>query len=62
MKLTLPIGSPITLEVEINIKVLRGDALKSSNQETHYLRGNREPEMAGFDASNVKTPRGATKD
>jgi hypothetical protein len=61
-KLMLPIGSPIAPEVEINIKVLHGDALKSSNQETHCLIGNNKPEMAGFDASNVETPREATND
>jgi hypothetical protein len=55
-KLMLPIGSPIAPEVEINIKVLHGDALKGSNQETHCLIGNHKPEMAGFDASNVENP------
>jgi hypothetical protein len=51
---------PIPPKVEVHIKVVRDDALESTNRKPHLLGGHRKAIMVVLNIRNMKTRQGAS--
>jgi hypothetical protein len=55
------VGTSISPEMEVHIKMSSNDSLKSINIEAHKPRGNRKPEVSIFNKRDMEIRWGATQ-
>jgi hypothetical protein len=59
--LEFPVFTNITPHVEVDVKVISGSPVKSTNQQAHMLCGNKKAEKPILQIGNMKLSRRATQ-